>query len=172
MSNAPGPASAPAPKKKMSGCMVALLIVGSLCLLAAIAAVTVVVLALRTPEGAAALDMIKTASTAQTGPGAQALHKYGCRNVVVLPVAALNQIAARADAGAVVDELATLLVTCIEPPADRQCDAMAAAFVAAARPDGPVHFNIADEHAERCSGYYDVDGRPMAGTAEAPASPR
>ena len=168
MSNAPGPASAPAPKKKMSGCMVAVILVGSLCLLGAIGAVTVVVLALRTPEGAAALDMIKTASTAQTGPGAQALRKYGCQNVAVLPVAALNQIAARADAGVVVDELATLLVTCLEPPADRRCDAMAAAYVAAARPEGPIHFNIMDEQAERCAGYYDVEGRPMAGSVVAP----
>lgn len=171
MSNAPGPAGAPAPKKKMSGCMVALLIVGSLCLLAVIGAVTVVVLALRTPEGAAALDMIKTASTAQTGPGAQALRKYGCQNVAVLPVAALNQIAARADAGAVVDELATMLVTCMEPPADRTCPAMAAAYVAAAKPDGPIHFNIADAQSERCAGYYDVEGRPMAGSAVAPQPP-
>lgn len=169
MSQAPYPSPpAAAPKKKMSGCMLAVILVGVVILLGAIGFVTVVVLALRTPEGAAAIDMIKTASTAQTGPGAQALRKYGCQNVAVLPVAALNQIAARADAGAVVDELATMLVTCIEPPADRTCPAMAAAYVAAAKPDGPIHFNIADAQSERCAGYYDVNGQPMSTPAEAP----
>jgi hypothetical protein len=164
MSNAP--ATAPvAPKKKMSGCMLAVLIVGALLLLGAIAVATVVVLALRTPEGAAAVDMVKAASRANTGPGADALRKYGCQSVAVLPVAALNQIASRADAGPVIADVAVAMVTCQNPPADRACDAMAAAYVLAERPSGPIHFSIADGERDRCAGYYDTSGRPMATTA-------
>ena len=169
MSTSPNSDRATAPQKKMSGCMIAVLIAGVLLLLGAIGVVTVVVLALRTPEGSAALDMIKTASSAQSGPGAQALRKYGCQSVGVLPVAALNQIAARADAGPVVPEFATLMVTCMKPPADRSCDAMAAAYVTAERPSGPVHFSISDGKTDRCSGYYGADGRSMSTPAEAPA---
>lgn len=161
MSQAPEPAKA---TKKMSGCMLAVIIVGALALLAAIAVVTMVVLAFRTPEGAAALDLLKTSVAAQQGPGTDALRTYGCKRVSVLPVAALNDIAARADAGPVIPEVADLWVTCAEPPADRTCDAMAAAFISAAKTTGPIRFAIADGENERCGGYYDATGRPMAET--------
>ncbi len=168
MSQTPAPT---APKKPVSGCMLAVIIVGSLVLLGTIAVVTVVVLALRTPEGAASVELVKTAMAAQKGPGADALRTYGCQSVGVLPVAALNDIAARADAGPVIPDVATAMVTCFSPPADRACDAMAAAYVAAERPSGPIRFAIVDGEVERCAGYYDAAGRAMATPAETPPRP-
>jgi hypothetical protein len=164
MSEAPLP-----PRKKMSGCMLAVVIVGALGLLAVIGITATVVFALRTPEGSALLDMVKTASEAQTGPGAVALRAQGCANVGVLPVAALNEIAKSADAGPVISEFATLLVSCFDPPADRTCDALAAVYVTQAKTTGPIRFAIvqgADEQ-DRCAGYYDTAGRAMSPPAEA-----
>lgn len=62
MSNAPDQARPrqPRPKQNMSGCMLAVIIVGSLMLLGAIAVTMMVVLALRTSEGTAVVDIIKT----------------------------------------------------------------------------------------------------------------
>lgn len=170
MSSSPSPPPVVA-TKKMSGCMLALIIVGGLGLLAVIGVVTVVVLVLKSPEGAAAVDLMQTSVAAQKGPGADALRTYGCQSVGVLPVAALNEIAARADAGPVIADLATAMVSCFAPPADRSCDAMAAAYVTAQKPSGPIRFAIVDGEQDRCAGYYDESGRPMATPAEAPAGP-
>lgn len=159
MSQAP---DAAAQKKKTSGCMLAVIVVGALLLLLVIGVVTVVVLALRTPEGSAMVELMKTSVAAQQGPGADALRAQGCRSIGVLPVAALNDIAARADAGPVIPDVATAMVSCFQPPADRTCPSLAAAYVAAARPSGPIRFAIVDGEQDRCAGYYDASGQPMA----------
>ncbi|OGQ11704.1 MAG: hypothetical protein A2138_15675 [Deltaproteobacteria bacterium RBG_16_71_12] len=153
----------------MSGCMLAVIIVGGLLLLGAIGVTIMVVLVLRTPEGAAVVDLMKTSVAAQKGPGADALRAQGCQSIGVLPVAALNDIAARADAGPVIPDVATAMVTCFQPPADRTCPMLAAAYVAAERPRGPIRFAIVDGEHDRCAGYFDVSGQPMATPAEAPA---
>lgn len=156
------------PNKKMSGCMLAVIIVGALALLGVIGVVTVVVLAMRSPAGSAMVELMTTSAAAQKGPGADALRAQGCQSIGVLPVAALNRIAARADAGPVIPDVATAMVTCFQPPADRSCPALAAAYVAAERPSGPIRFAIVDGEQDRCAGYFDVSGLPMATPAEAP----
>lgn len=153
-------------KQKMSGCMLAVIIVGALLLVGAIGVTTMVVLALRSPEGAAVFDFMKTSVQAQSGPGADVLRAQGCKSIGVLPVAALNQIAARADAGPVIPETATLLVTCFEPPKDRTCDGLAAAFAAAERLSGHIRFAVVDHQQDRCAGYYDPSGRSISPPVE------
>ncbi|MBI1947539.1 MAG: hypothetical protein HYS27_17745 [Deltaproteobacteria bacterium] len=157
------------PKQKMSGCMLAVIIVGGLALLFAIGIVVTVVAVLRTPEGSAVVDLMTTSIAAQKGPGADALRAQGCQSIGVLPVAALNDIAARADAGPVIPDVATAMVSCFSPPADRTCPPLAAAYVAAERPSGPIRFAIVDGEHDRCAGYFDASGQPMATPAEAPA---
>lgn len=162
----------PQPEKKISGCLIALLIVGSLVALSCAVGGFFVWRATQSEKGkmifgamGKGLDLLAKAKKA---PGTAELRAAGCREAMVTdPREMLHAFEGVFDAGTTTprDEGGMTLMVACEPGGERlECDRLAEIFVSAAKPD--IGFNLivsragSPDNKPDCAKKYDAAGKP------------
>lgn len=159
-----------APKKKMSGCLIALLIVGGLAGLVCIGSGVAVWMAARSETGkklVSAIDQgVKLAQEGVNAPGAAELRAAGCPEALVMDMKAAMAIADTfIDAGFEDDEqLDYISVNCSAPAGSKDplptCDELAPVYAKAApsERDFVVQVKRQGKQKPECSKQYSGDG--------------
>src|SRR5437879_3795551 len=91
------------PKKGMSGCAIAAIIVGALGVLVVAGVVVAMALVVRSPQGQGVIGTMNAAATSMTGPAVDAMKAIGCAtpsSMDLSPVAAVVRSLAKDDADA------------------------------------------------------------------------
>jgi hypothetical protein len=159
-----------APKKKMSGCVIALLVVGALAGLVCIGSGIAVWMAARSEAGQkiiSAVDQgVKLAKDGMNAPGAAELRAAGCPEAMVMDMKAAMAIAdSFIDGGLEKDkELDYLSVTCSAPAGSRRklptCDELAPVYAKAAPSERNFVVEVRREGDQKpqCNKAYSGDG--------------
>jgi hypothetical protein len=159
-----------APKKKMSGCLIALLIVGGLAGLVCIGSAVAVWMAARSETGKkvfSAIDQgVKLAQEGVNAPGAAELRAAGCPEALVMDMKAAMAIADTFIDGGLEedDELDYLSVTCSAPAGSTAqlptCDELAPIYAKAAPSERSFVVEVRRQGKKKpeCSKQYSGDG--------------
>jgi hypothetical protein len=159
------------PKKGMSGCVKALLIVGGILLVLGIVVVILVVRFFNSPDGKKFVSTVKQAGSAvqaaQNAPGTTELKAMGCVQPMVMDTQQLMQsIGDIYDAGPMPENVHTkeksLIVTCPVPMLKSlDCDDVAKTYVKAVGGKADRKFTVqvkGQGGSSLCEHDYDVDG--------------
>jgi len=179
----PGYYGAPAkpPKKGMSGCLLAFLIVGGLFLVSAIGGGVWFYVSFKDFVDATG-DMMGVVVEARNAPGAKEVRDLGCKEAVAIDMAKLSKVAQRfEDAIAkregrepkqlALDESAEYFVQCNQPTGKVTCEEVAKAFIEAVEPDGRIVASVSGRSGSKeCTESFDKNGKSL-GKAEAPNLP-
>lgn len=159
---------APPPKKGMSGCLIAVLVLAGVVLIGVILAGVGIWRVMQDPDAQkmvkAVGDTAKLAEEARKAPGAAELRKAGCRDALVLdPKKVAEIMKAFADAGtsASTDPLSVMCEVASKSSAP-ECDALAKVYVKAAHPttDFKLTIQVQGTKASVCQEEYAADGKP------------
>ncbi len=164
----PGPQHPP-PKKGLSGCLIALLVVAGLVVVGVLIAGIGVWKAVSSPEGQKIVKVIgegaKLGEEARTAPGAQELRRAGCQEAMVLDPARMADLIRELGDGGPPTDVTTqprMIVCQVGVLASApSCDALAATYVAAAHPSTPFHVTVQTQGGQhpKCAQGYTADGK-------------
>jgi len=162
--------AAPPPKKKTSGCLIALFIVGGLALLLCLGGSVALWLASRTETGRKVLQTVeKSVKLAEKGinaPGAAEMRAAGCPQAVVLDMRdTLDVVSGFFDAGVMdleAEGLQGAVLLCQGPFGSElpDCDGLASVYVEAVAPAQPFMVVVKRQGARtsNCERRYAADG--------------
>lgn len=161
-------APAPAPKKKMSGCLIAIIVVGGLTVLVVVLAAVGALKVLSSSEGQKIVrfvgDSAKMMEEAQRAPGTQELRAKGCMQAMVVDMDRMASLVKdlSPDAGDLPPGGERELVSCTVDMFGTapECDALATAYVAAASPKRPFRVTVQKQGGQRaeCTKVYTAEG--------------
>jgi hypothetical protein len=159
---------APPPKKGMSGCLIAVLVLAGVVLIGVVLAGVGVWRVMQNPDAQkmvkAVGDTAKLAEEARKAPGTGELRKAGCRDALVLdPKKVAEIMKAFEDAGASrPGGLLSVMCEVGSKSSAPECDALAKVYVAAGHPttDFRLTIQVQGTKASVCEEEYASDGKP------------
>ncbi|HSQ65950.1 MAG TPA: hypothetical protein VLM85_22165 [Polyangiaceae bacterium] len=176
-----GPA-APPPKKGMSGCMIALLVVGSVALLGGIVVGVGIYLFATSDAGKTAIKVIgegsKLAEKGMNAPGTPELRALGCEQAIVLDMKDVTALMGDLiDAGPDAGMPEGLMVTCQVRGGARapSCDDVAATYVRAVKSAGSEFVVTVQRQGDShplCESTYDASGAFIGSGSGGTTAPR
>jgi hypothetical protein len=165
----------PAPKKGLSGCLIAILVFVGLVFVGLIFVGYGAYKVYSSPEGQKLAKVVgegaKLAEEARKAPGTTELRKAGCQEAMVMDPARMAELMAEFDDGGakemgklenqklVICQVGALVST---KPA---CDTLARTYVDATHPTEPFHVTVQVQggHQPVCEKVYEPDGKPRSG---------
>lgn len=163
----------PPPKKGMSGCLIAVLVVAGLVVVSVVVAGIGIWRVMESPEGQKIAKVIgegsKIAEEARTAPGTAELRKAGCQEAMVLdPERMADLMRELGDAGAAKKDVegAPRSIVCQVAALGKAptCDSLAAVYVGAAHPGVPFHITVQSQGGSKpsCVARYSPEGTRLA----------
>jgi hypothetical protein len=154
----------------MSGCLIAMLVVGGLCLLVAMVGGLIAYKFATSEEGKKIVNAVASGAQvlqeAQSAPGAADLRALGCRTAMVMDAAKFAEIANQFDASVTTNGV-RLIVTCDTSGTSKTltCEQVAQGYVkAVGRAAGPFEVNLSTSHPKGdCEEVFDAEGKKVGG---------
>ncbi len=159
----------------MSGCAIALIIVGALAVLGVVVMAVGVLVFMRSDTGQALTSTATSIAGGQSAQGTRELRAAGCHDAWVMDFKAMSDLVDRLapDAGPPVSAEVGVVVVCSDPPAAMTCEQAVAVYAKAS----PAHVSVINlsisdtgKPQERCAGTWDRAGRRLPDAAAPPAA--